>query len=69
MDSEDAFTNITEDSIMNNRIHGNENKSIFSLHSTMLELKNKCLLILTKTDNDIETARAVKIPVIRFFIK
>ncbi len=45
VNSEDAFTNITDDSIMNNRIHGNKHKDMYLLHSAVLEMKDKCILI------------------------
>lgn len=43
--SEDAFTNITDNSIMNNRIHGAAQKEPFTLHSTTINMKEKCILL------------------------
>lgn len=43
--SEDAFTNITDNSIMNNRIHGAEHKDLFILHSTTVSMKEKSILL------------------------
>ena len=45
VNSEDAFTNITDNSIMNNRIHGAARKELFTLHSTTINMKEKCILL------------------------
>lgn len=45
VDSEDAYYNLFDDSIMNNRIHGNSNKEIFQIHSTKIDLKSKSIVI------------------------
>lgn len=45
VNSEDAFTNITDNSIMNNRIHGAAHKEPFTLHSTTIKMKEKCILL------------------------
>lgn len=41
----DAYHNISADGIHTNRVHGNQNKPPFVLHSTELTLKDKCVVI------------------------
>ena len=45
VDSKDAYYNIFDDSIMNNRIHGNSEKERFQIHTTNIDLKSKGIII------------------------
>lgn len=45
VNSEDAYSNLFDDFIMSNRIHGNSNKEMFKIHTTDVKLKDKCIVI------------------------
>lgn len=44
VNSVDAYYNIFDDSIMNNRIHGNASKEKFTIHSKEIELEKKSII-------------------------
>lgn len=44
VDSKDSYYNIFDDSIMNNRIHGNFNKPKFELHQSKISIKSKAIV-------------------------
>ena len=45
VNSEDAYRNLSDDAIMINRIHGNQNKELFKIHSAEIELHEKGIII------------------------
>lgn len=44
VDSKDSYYNIFDDSIMNNRIHGNSNKPKFELHQSRISIRDKAIV-------------------------
>lgn len=49
VDVEDAYRNLFDDAIMTNRIHGNQEKELFTIHTAEITLKDKGI-VLCATD-------------------
>lgn len=43
--SEDAYRNLFDDSVMTNRLHGNPDKELFTIHSAKVRHNGKCIII------------------------